>query len=160
MMSEQSSFHPEIHGHKVHFPEDGDKFSDTSAITVQQLDANKYAVHLGFLKLQHRYEVRFGVARLLSDIIQNPPHLFARLVEVVPSPVDTELKIEFFAHKEKLLKEVIVVEDVNTNEAITFVLNARVLGKGKGTPSLKTGIRCIGCEVEDESEASDWQGFV
>lgn len=34
-----------------------------------------------------------------------------------------------------------------------------LLGKGKGTPLLKNGIKCIGVEVDDESEASDWQGF-
>ena len=33
------------------------------------------------------------------------------------------------------------------------------LGKGKGTPLLKAGIRCIGLEPEDDSEQSDWQGF-
>jgi len=32
-------------------------------------------------------------------------------------------------------------------------------GKGKGTPALRRGIHCIGIDVEDESEHSDWQGF-
>ena len=34
-----------------------------------------------------------------------------------------------------------------------------LLGKGKGTPALRRGIHCIGVEVDDESEQSDWQGF-
>ena len=33
------------------------------------------------------------------------------------------------------------------------------VGKGKGTPALRRGIHCIGIDVEDESEQSDWQGF-
>jgi hypothetical protein len=32
-------------------------------------------------------------------------------------------------------------------------------GRGKGTPLLRNGIRCIGVELDDESEASDWHGF-
>jgi hypothetical protein len=38
---------------------------------------------------------------------------------------------------------------------LTFYL----AGRGKGTPLLRNGIRCIGVELDDESEASDWQGF-
>ena len=33
------------------------------------------------------------------------------------------------------------------------------LGKGKGTPMLRDGITCTGVEVDEDSEASDWQGF-
>jgi hypothetical protein len=33
------------------------------------------------------------------------------------------------------------------------------IGRGKGTPLLRNGIKCIGVELDDESEASDWQGF-
>jgi hypothetical protein len=32
-------------------------------------------------------------------------------------------------------------------------------GRGKGTPLLRNGIRSIGVELDEESEASDWQGF-
>ena len=34
-----------------------------------------------------------------------------------------------------------------------------MLGKGQGTPMLKDGIHSIAVEPDDESEASDWQGF-
>jgi hypothetical protein len=33
------------------------------------------------------------------------------------------------------------------------------LGKGQGTPMLKDGIHLVGVELDEESEASDWQGF-
>lgn len=146
-------------GHKVHFTEDCDTFSDHSAISVQQVDDGKYTVHLGFLKLQHRYEVRFPVDVPLENVIQNPPHLYVKLLEVISDRECNEIRVEFFAYKEKLLKEFLVLDDVKTHQTFTFVMNARILGKDKGTPSLKTGIRCIGCELEDESEASDWHGF-
>jgi len=46
-------------------------------------------------------------------------------------------------------------------QTIKIVLHARVLGKGKGTPMLKNGIRCTGSIPDpDESDInSDWQGF-
>lgn len=37
-----------------------------------------------------------------------------------------------------------------------FCLNS---GKGKGTPTLRRGIKCVGVEPDEESELSDWQGF-
>ena len=38
---------------------------------------------------------------------------------------------------------------------------ARVLGKGKGTPMLRNGIKCLETitDLDTETEASDWQGF-
>lgn len=33
------------------------------------------------------------------------------------------------------------------------------IGKGKGTPSIRTGIRCIGTDTDYESETSDWPGY-
>ena len=38
---------------------------------------------------------------------------------------------------------------------------ARVLGKGKGTPMLRDGIKCVEVlqDLDTETEASDWQGF-
>ena len=32
-------------------------------------------------------------------------------------------------------------------------------GKHQGTPSLKTGVKCIENLVDYDSEQSDWQGF-
>lgn len=72
------------------------------------------------------------------------------------------MKIEFFAYKEKLIKEqLIVVNAKNSKEIFKLILLARVLGKGKGTPMLKNGIHCIGIDKdgESESEASDFSGF-
>ena len=48
-----------------------------------------------------------------------------------------------------------------TNAKTKFVFHARVLGKGKGTPMLKNGIKCLAAIPDpDESDLnSDWQGF-
>ena len=70
------------------------------------------------------------------------------------------MKLEFFAHKEKLLKEELHFHDANNSHIkVKIILAARVLGRGKGTPMLRNGIHCTGIELEDESEASDWAGF-
>lgn len=72
------------------------------------------------------------------------------------------ITIQLFAYKEKLLKEMVKLQSCGNNlKTLTIVLNARVLGKGKGTPLLKNGIKCIGIENDEasDSEASDWQGF-
>ena len=38
---------------------------------------------------------------------------------------------------------------------------ARVLGKGKGTPMLRDGVKCVETlsNLDTDTEASDWQGF-
>jgi hypothetical protein len=33
------------------------------------------------------------------------------------------------------------------------------LGKGKGTPALKSGVHLTGIDADYDSEQSDWQGF-
>lgn len=67
------------------------------------------------------------------------------------------LKVEYFAHKEKLLREELkLINAMNSEELLKLVITARVLGKGKGTPMLRNGIHCIGFEGDEESsEASD-----
>ena len=51
------------------------------------------------------------------------------------------------------------VLDQKLNVKIEVV--ARVLGKGKGTPMLRSGIKSIDTirDIDTETEASDWQGF-
>lgn len=69
--------------------------------------------------------------------------------------------LEFFAHKEKLLKEeLILIYHNEPDQKIKFIFTARVLGRGKGCPMLRNGIHCTAIETGDEeSDASDWQGF-
>jgi len=73
------------------------------------------------------------------------------------------------AAKEKLMREKITLK-VAESEArgdgealgvLKLEVNARVLGKDKGTPALKAGVKSVGIDrdLEDDSEQSDWQGF-
>ena len=69
--------------------------------------------------------------------------------------------------KAKLSKERIVIvpggggADDKQSTSTEILLHARVLGKGKGTPMLKNGVKCLEKFPDpDETDANtDWQGF-
>lgn len=42
---------------------------------------------------------------------------------------------------------------------LSLSLSAFCLDRQHGTPMLLEGVRCIGVELEYDSEQSDWQGF-
>ena len=69
-----------------------------------------------------------------------------------------EMVIKFKALKEKLVRKKIALRSGEDKVPLEFV--ARVLEKGKGTPMLRLGIKCVEVLTDpDETEASDWQGF-
>lgn len=235
--------------HKVHFSESLDAFGHDSGILVQPLNDVLFNVHLGFIQVNHRYEVRFQFDSpphlgSLSVRTQDPPNLNLRVLELKPvissepseyrgsntdasrespalqhptepalpatrgrehgsgtfreanvaespsskvihraggqtaaSKIPTgrplpeegkplnlgpryEVVLELLAYKEKLLREQLLLQSCNNPLlTLTLMINARVLGKGKGTPFLKTGIHCIGVEMDEESDHSDWQSY-
>ena len=53
----------------------------------------------------------------------------------------------------------LITINVRNSQPILVMYADLILGKGQGTPMLKDGIHCIGVQVDEESEASDWQGF-
>ena len=69
------------------------------------------------------------------------------------------MRFYFKAVKEKLVREKITLNCEDSELKIEMV--ARVLGKGKGTPMLRDGIKCVEVlqDLDTETEASDWQGF-
>lgn len=71
------------------------------------------------------------------------------------------IKLEYFAHKEKLLREELkLVNANNLEELLQLIVSARVLGKGKGTPMLRNGIHCLGYESDGESSKSEHQAIL
>ncbi|KAL3193065.1 hypothetical protein MRX96_058566 [Rhipicephalus microplus] len=100
--------------HKVRFPESLDTFGHDSSILVQPLNDVHINVHLGFIQVNHRYEVRFQVLELKP---------------VISSGSRYEVVLEFFAYKEKLLREQLLLQSCNNPQlTLTLMLNARVLG--------------------------------
>ncbi|XP_066581583.1 adipose-secreted signaling protein isoform X2 [Prorops nasuta] len=116
--------------------------------------------HLGFLQHNHRYLVEFAVPWNLCihdegspkppAVVAGEPNPNSQILEFSHEKDNLRLKIELFAHKEKILKEVIEIMCCGHGEPLKIWLNARVLGKDKGTPLLRNGIRNIGVEDEED----------
>lgn len=151
-----------------------DDFETDSCVTYQR-SADTIIVSLGFLQVDHRYLIDLKLpSNLFTDLgstlsqfkpdVSTVPNLHCRITEFTGCKHDEhdiyEMKIEFFAYKEKLLRETLhIVNANNDKEVLKLVIAARVLGKGKGTPMLRAGIHCIGVERDEESEASDFPDF-
>lgn len=163
--------HPHVHFDTACLKED---FDSDSSVTYKR-SGDLIVISLGFLQINHRYSIDlklpasvFGDCITLSQFtpeVSTVPNLNCRITEfsgVKDAEHDLfEMKIEFFAYKEKLLRETLTIQNAqNSKEIFKLMIAARVLGKGKGTPMLRSGIHCIGAEKDDdESEASDFTGF-
>lgn len=134
---------------------------------IQKGQQGKINVHLGFLQVKHRYRVELNIpADILAEYIEKDhklvlkvddasvPNVHCKLLTFKGDTTEQsqfyELEIEFFAHKEKLLKEEmkLVTDD---EKSVKLLFSARVLGRGKGTPMLKNGVHLLGIEDDVES---------
>ncbi|XP_033920756.1 adipose-secreted signaling protein [Melopsittacus undulatus] len=145
------------HGH-VHFPE---QLHDSAVMVTQEGDGS-FLVKVGFLKILHKYEITFllpwGAGRGLCPIPL--PSLHLRLTSITPLPAGYSVKCEYTAHKEGVLKEeMVLASEAGEGATIRVVVQARVMDRHHGTPMLLDGVRCIGAELEYDSEQSDWHGF-
>ncbi|KAG8239211.1 hypothetical protein J437_LFUL019019 [Ladona fulva] len=179
--------------HHVHFDaediEGHDHFGKDNTIVVQPGPKKQELVaHLGFLQINHHYEVCFDipgslVSQSLSSAVDEGAEVsqefidsqIAGLTQDVPnvhcyllgastisgtngdSTPEVKMKVQLIAHKVKLLREKMTLK-YPCGLKLILHLDARVLGKGMGTPMLKNGVKCVGME-QDESDGSDWQGF-
>ncbi|KAM5304082.1 adipose-secreted signaling protein isoform 2-T6 [Glossophaga mutica] len=131
----------------VHFDE---KLHDSVVMVTQESDSS-FLVKVGFLKILHRYEITFtlpSVQRLSKDIREAPvPSLHLKLLSVMPVPEGYSIKCEYTAHKEGVLKEEMLLACEGGAD------------RHHGTPMLLDGVKCVGAELEYDSEHSDWHGF-
>ncbi|KAM4808615.1 adipose-secreted signaling protein [Rhinophrynus dorsalis] len=147
------------HNH-VHFDE---KLHDSVVMVSQEEDGN-FLVKVGFLKILHKYEISFSlpsIQRLGKNICVVPlPNLNLKVIHIMPLAEGHNIKCEYTAHKEGVLKEeMILASETNDKASIKVVVHARVLDRHHGTPMLLDGVKCIGAELEYDSEQSDWHGF-
>ncbi|XP_064304845.1 adipose-secreted signaling protein [Phalacrocorax carbo] len=147
------------HGH-VRFDE---KLHDSAVMVTQEKDGS-FLVKVGFLKILHKYEITFLlplVQRLGKDICAVPlPNLNLRVIGITPLPEGYSVKCEYTAHKEGVLKEeMVLASEAGEGACVKVVVQARVMDRHHGTPMLLDGVRCIGAELEYDSEQSDWHGF-
>jgi len=159
----------------VKFAETGEEKPHESGIVVRDMGQNLYAVSLGFLKHNHKYKISFHVEDpfLGCDFDYDPlQSLYVHVDNVEVCGSDSANGHKFImtltASKEKLMRETLafavvapkhVLATFQCEPVLKLQLNARVLGRDKGTPALKEGIRSVGVDLDDDSEQSDWQGF-
>ncbi|XP_065693283.2 adipose-secreted signaling protein [Patagioenas fasciata] len=147
------------HGH-VRFDE---KLHDSAVMVTQEKDGS-FLVKVGFLKILHKYEITFQLPplqRLGRDICAVPvPNLNLRVIAVTPLPEGHSVKCEYTAHREGVLKEeLLLASEAGEGASVKVTVQARVMDRHHGTPMLLDGVRCVGAELEYDSEQSDWHGF-
>ncbi|XP_037118236.1 UPF0687 protein C20orf27 homolog isoform X2 [Syngnathus acus] len=101
-----------------------------------------------------REALAFFLVSMASPLTQPlPPSL--------PPPAGgLKMMCEYMAQQEGVLcEQVQLLSEANDDVCITVKVHARVMDRHHGTPMLLEGIRCIGVELEYDSEQSDWQGF-
>ncbi|KAK7085125.1 hypothetical protein SK128_019210 [Halocaridina rubra] len=149
-------------GHHVHFSEDTDAMGNTLITVKEKQEGREYEAHVGFLQINHRYHIDVTLpVKDASDgyVVGDAPSVYCRGTDLqVTENRELQVSLELLAYKEKLLREKLILLRP-AGGLLQLTILARVLGKGKGTPMLRDNIKCIGVEVDDESEASDWQGF-
>ncbi|KAI1888367.1 hypothetical protein AGOR_G00184320 [Albula goreensis] len=148
------------HSH-VHFD---DKLHDSVVMVIPEKDGN-FLVKVGFLRTQHKYEIVFTLPELPflgKDVCPAPvpnPHLRITDIKLTPEG-GVRVTCEYMAHQEGVLQEEMVLVSESKEDACLRVrVQARVMDRHHGTPMLLEGVRCVGAELEYDSEQSDWQGF-
>ncbi|KAG8134171.1 hypothetical protein E2320_007303 [Naja naja] len=101
----------------------------------------------------HKYEITFilpFVQVLGADICPAPlSNLHLKVTDIAPVSEGYRVRCEYVAHKEGVLhEEMVLCSESNHSASIKVVVQARVMG-----------VKCIGSEVEYDSEQSEWQGF-
>jgi hypothetical protein len=144
--------------HHVHFNIDNinDDFDvDHSQPVIQKDPKGRFLnIHLGFLQVKHRYRIELNIpAETLAEFARKEqkltlkvdekdvPNIHCKLLSFndettsADSSPHYKAEIEFFAHKEKLLKEELHLL-TSDDQSVKLIFSARVLGRGKGTPML------------------------
>ncbi|KAF3824707.1 hypothetical protein GH733_010041 [Mirounga leonina] len=91
------------------------------------------------------------------------PSLLPALKKNLPEPPPRNrysVKCEYSAHKEGVLKEEMLLAcEGGAGTCVRVTVQARVMDRHHGTPMLLDGVKCVGAELEYDSEHSDWHGF-
>ncbi|KAI4477424.1 hypothetical protein M0804_012810 [Polistes exclamans] len=169
--------------HHVHFSGASGLGKDNN-IMIQPQRHGHIDVHLGFLQLHHRlyalqrkqsyhisclcvlsrYHLEFSIpwnicvhGELFAPAVvaSNQHNPDCHIIELMQEKDGLKLKIELLAYKERILKEEVEVMCCKSGTPLKILLNARVLGKDKGTPLLRNGIRSVAVEGVEKDDTSD-----
>ncbi|NXD34879.1 CT027 protein, partial [Copsychus sechellarum] len=148
--------HPQegTHGH-VHFQE---QLHDSAVMVTQDKDGH-FLVKVGFLKILHKYEITFVlplVPRLGKDICPLPvPSPNLRVISVTSLPEGTVSPPLSPVSPEGEGRP----RPAGGQGAVPKPRPLMSPDRHHGTPMLLDGVRCVGAELEYDSEQSDWHGF-
>jgi len=128
------------------------------------IEPGDVVLNFGFLKISHVYALDFEVDR---QIIQSPEQsdlpLDARVQILATTPTSTKLRLQLKTQFDGLLDFSFVLKSESPEHPpVKVIVLAKVLGRNKGTPLLKQGVRCLGRasdDADDTDTASDWDGF-
>lgn len=160
MASGQGQPHsPHSRESRVHFPDEQVQRHDSKIVLERGSSDSELHVNLGFLQLNHRYEVQFAVEDTLGDGVTWDSSKATCAVVLQANPLSGAegrqghaLLLNFQSSKEKLIAEEIILVNSTGNRKLTLILHARILGKDKGTPVLREGIHCV--EKDDSNNVS------
>ncbi|XP_014768104.1 UPF0687 protein C20orf27 homolog [Octopus bimaculoides] len=151
-------------GH-VHFPEEEVSHHEAQ-ILVLDTGKNHIDVKLGFLQLDHVYEVTFAFNHNLGeDLIIEPKakrNAYVKVLSFTPTKDGKghDVVLKFNARKEHVVNEIFHVSTkTKPKKKLTLQLCARILGPGKGTPILKEGIHILQVQDEYDLDPSDSHGY-
>ncbi|KAM6313461.1 adipose-secreted signaling protein [Aegotheles albertisi] len=131
-----------------------------SAVTVTRDRDGSFLVKVGFLKVLHKYEISFLLPPLQwgGDLCSVPlPSPNLRVTAITPLPEGLSVQCEYVAQREGVLRDEVLLG--SEGAPVRVVVQARVMERHHGTPMLLDGVRCVGAELEYDSEQSDWHGF-
>ena len=156
----------------VHFQEDSNELK-SNEIVVKRKSGNKLEIQLGFLQINHVYEINVSMGRTLfpqnceicnfTQLDDPVPNINCRVTNISENEEQTtiRLSIRFSAVKEKLAREKFSLVDTGDRGIrVDIEAVARVLGKGKGTPMLREGVTCVKTLTHLDTETeTDWLDF-
>lgn len=135
---------------RVHFPDDQVLQHDSKIVLERGLSDDELNAHLGFLQINHCYEVKFEIEDSLGEVVTWDSSKATCAVMLAAKPSSGaegrrghKLVLHFQSPKEKLITEEITLVNSKRDKQLTLFLHARILGNDKGTPVLREGIHCI-----------------
>ncbi|NXF99623.1 CT027 protein, partial [Sakesphorus luctuosus] len=152
------------HGH-VHFQE---QLHDSAVMVTQEKDGS-FLVKVGFLKILHKYEITFLLPlgqREGGDVCALPvPKPNLRVINVTSLPEVLGVALGAGSARGGCTPSRAMspcpggTAMSHGHGHIKVTVQARVMDRHHGTPMLLDGVRCVGAELEYDSEQSDWHGF-
>eukprot|EP00795_Rhopilema_esculentum_P012367 gene12367-3023_t len=144
---------------KVHFSTD---VSLNTEINIVCKNNEEIDVHIGLLQEHHTYEIQFQVPNRFPDGWKHPEVLDSEFRILSIDSIDKNrllVTVEWRCTMEGKSKKRLTLHSRDGAKHMKICIDARVMGKTKGTPMLKNGIKCIHVPDDTVSESSDWQGF-